>query len=189
VIAHLPRETRALVDQSAADAEPARTRLDEQHPQLRHPLAFRMLHEHHRADVLAILLSDPAALTLWIEVADEVRDDLRDERLEALVPAVLAVVEHTVAVHDPTHVARPVRTQDVRHAPLGPRAKQLFDRAHRLDEPFLLLRAQPFQKRLDLIARRAVDDSERLLPGGREREQLLPAVRLRLPLLDEPPLL
>src|SRR5690606_26825168 len=106
VIAHLPRETRALVDQSAADAEPARTRLDEQHPQLRHPLAFRMLHEHHRADVLAILLRNPAALTLWIEVADEVRDDLRDARLEPLVPAVLAVVEHTVAVHDPTHVAR-----------------------------------------------------------------------------------
>src|SRR5690606_42012862 len=86
-----------------------------------------------------------------------------------------SVVEHTVAVHDPTHVARPVRTQDVRHAPLGPRAKQLFDRAPRHGEPLLLLRAQPIQKRPGVIARRAVDGSERLLPGGPEREQLLPA--------------
>ncbi|MNC88593.1 hypothetical protein D3C83_44240 [compost metagenome] len=48
---------------------------------------------------------DPAALAPAIEVPDEIRDDPRHQRLEALVVAVLGPVQFAVPLHHPAHVA------------------------------------------------------------------------------------
>ena len=86
---------------------PARARFDEQQPELRDGVALPDAED--RADPLAVELGDPAALALRVEVLDELRDDRRDERLEALVPAVLLPVERAVTLDDPAHVPGPVR--------------------------------------------------------------------------------
>src|SRR5919197_3540709 len=72
-IAGEPGEAQAFRDKALADAEPARLLLDEQKAQLRHLVA--RLHEEHRADDLALLLGDPAALALRIEALEELGRD------------------------------------------------------------------------------------------------------------------
>src|SRR5260370_66996 len=111
-VAGVPREAHALVHEARADAEPARLRLDQQQPQLGDGL--RVLDEEHGADDLAVLLRDPAALPPRVVVLDERRHDARDQRLEALVPAVLLRVQRAVAVDEPAHVARLVGPEHVR---------------------------------------------------------------------------
>src|SRR5438093_8120779 len=98
-----PGEGDALVDQSRADTDAASGRF---HVEQSEPSdGFRMPDAEHRADDFTVALSDPAAFVLGIEVLDEVRGDLGDERLEELVPAVLLIVEHPLAVNDPADVA------------------------------------------------------------------------------------
>src|SRR5215467_2719714 len=72
-IARVPREPNALVHQTAADAETARARIDDQQPQPGDRLRFGD-HEH-RADVGAVFLRDPAPLPRRIEALQEVGDD------------------------------------------------------------------------------------------------------------------
>ena len=70
----------AFLDEPPAEAPAAHMRLDEKQAQLRRGRAF--LHQEHRADRLARLLGDPAALALLVEVLQELGDDLGDQRFE-----------------------------------------------------------------------------------------------------------
>src|SRR5438067_13077494 len=56
-------------------------------------------------------LGDPAAAAPWIEVAQELGDDVGDQRLEQRAPTVLLLVEDAVALDHPAHVAGTVRPQ------------------------------------------------------------------------------
>src|SRR5215208_1171835 len=102
-------EGDALVHQAAAEPQAARRRLHEQEAQLRHLVGLP--DEKDRADDLAAPLGDPAALAGRVQLLDELGDDGGDQRLEALVPAVLLPVEDAVAVDHPPDVARAVRAQ------------------------------------------------------------------------------
>src|SRR5256885_9606570 len=108
-ISRCARETDALVDESRANAEAARLRLDEQEAKFRDGLGLP--DAEHAADTLPVDFGDPAALALGVEVGDEFRDDVRDQRLERFVPPVLLPVERAVPLDDPSHVAGPVRAK------------------------------------------------------------------------------
>src|SRR6185437_4797947 len=105
MVAALPREANALVHQAAPDAEAARGWLDEQEPEFGDAGPFRMPNGHHRSHVFAIAFGDPAPFVRGVEIGDKVGNDARDERLEALVPAVFIGVEHAVPPHHPPEVA------------------------------------------------------------------------------------
>src|SRR2546428_8352256 len=114
-ISRYPSETDALVDESRANAEAARLRLDEQEAKFRDGLGLP--DAEHAARALVIDLGDPASLALAVEVGDELRDDVRHQRLERFVPPVLLPVERAVPLDDPSHVAGPVRAKrDLRRA-------------------------------------------------------------------------
>src|SRR5437867_12623596 len=85
-ISRSARETDALVDESRANAEAARLRLDEQEAKLRDGLGLP--DAEHAARALPVDFGDPAALALGVEVGDEFRDDVRDEARERCVPPV-----------------------------------------------------------------------------------------------------
>src|SRR5512138_966065 len=67
-IAALARAAHALLDQRAADAEPARFLLQAKQTQLRDPIAA--IDEEDRADPLAVGLGDPAMLTGGVIILD-----------------------------------------------------------------------------------------------------------------------
>src|SRR5262245_53906927 len=66
-VARLARKAQRLLDQSGADAEPARLGLDQEEAQPRDLLCVP--HQQNRSDILALALGDPAALALAIVVA------------------------------------------------------------------------------------------------------------------------
>src|SRR5439155_1141115 len=74
--------------------------------------------QEDRADDLAVLLGEPAALPLWVVALAERRHDAGDQRLELHIPAVFLCIEHTVAVDDPAHVAGS-QVMAQRHALVG----------------------------------------------------------------------
>ena len=90
-----------------------------------------------------------------IEVVHEFRDDLRDERLEALIPSIFARVEDAVPKHDPPNVARLMRSYQVR--PLGLR----LGREHVLDRAHGVSQATPVVLRDAFDERRAISSSAR----------------------------
>ena len=116
-VAGLSGEADAFFHQAAADAKPARFRLDEEKSQLGDFL--RLPDEEHTADDLAISLGDPTTLQSRVVLPDELRHDLRHECLEPLIPAILSGVEDAVAVDDPAHVAGQVGPEKVRDHRLG----------------------------------------------------------------------
>src|SRR5688572_18089686 len=89
------REANAFVDELAAYAQATRRRLDIQQTQLRNLVA--RAHQEDAADDLAVALRNPRVLARRIEVHDEAAQDLRDERLIGLIPAVFLGVEHRLA--------------------------------------------------------------------------------------------
>jgi hypothetical protein len=80
-------QSDALGHELLAEAESARGRLDQQRPQLRGVFVF--LDNKDAAGKLVVALGDPARLALRFEIIDEPAQDRCDQRLEALVPAVL----------------------------------------------------------------------------------------------------
>jgi hypothetical protein len=118
VVAGPPGEARTLVDQTRADPEPPRRRLDEQQAQPGDAVALEVPYQEHRAHVLgtvrAVAFGDPAALALRLVVLDVVGHDARHERFEALVPPVLIGVERAVARDHPAEVPCARRAEHVR---------------------------------------------------------------------------
>ena len=64
-----------------------------------------MLDKHHRTEIFAVAPGDPAKFAAGVEVTQEFRGNLSDERLKFSVKAVLLSVERAVTRHDPTHIA------------------------------------------------------------------------------------
>src|SRR5205814_234513 len=97
---------------TAAEAMAARPRLHQQQPQLRNA-ALRLaaglvarLDEEHTSGIASVELGDPAGLALGIELLDVARRDVRHQRLEPRIPAVLLGIQRTMARDDPADVAR-----------------------------------------------------------------------------------
>src|SRR5579872_3028006 len=100
---HLPvpgplGEANAFLDQAASEAKTARRGLDEH--QSEPGDLIRLPDDKDRAHDFAVPLGDPAPLPLRIEVLDELGGDLRDQRLELLVPSILLRVQDAVPVDD-----------------------------------------------------------------------------------------
>ena len=87
-VTRLAREADALVHQPAADTEPARLRIYQQHAQLGYPGGF--CDQENRSHRRAFALGDPAALPLRIVTLEEPRHEARYETLEFLVQSVFA---------------------------------------------------------------------------------------------------
>src|SRR3984893_5247743 len=83
----LARGADALLDQRAADAEPACLSLD--HQQAKFCDLVGAFHQAHRSDGLAAVLGDPTMRAGGIVAIYELRADLGDQRLVADVPAIL----------------------------------------------------------------------------------------------------
>src|SRR5918995_1803801 len=145
---------------AAADAKPAYFRLDEEKSQLGDLL--RLSDEEHTTDDLAIPLGDPTTLKFRVVLPDELRHDLRHERLEPLIPAILSGVEDAVAVDDPAHVAGQVGPEKVRDHRLGRNAEKPLDGLHRSDQAFLLCCRHAIKHRAYVVARARVERSEGL---------------------------
>src|SRR5690349_13657240 len=79
LVAALAREADALFGQRAPDAEPAGFLLHEQQSQFRDPVLA--LDQKDRAGRFAVHFGDPAMLARGIIGFDELRGDLRDQRL------------------------------------------------------------------------------------------------------------
>jgi hypothetical protein len=140
----------------------------------------RLLHEKHRAHDLSIALGDPAPLPTWVESLNERRDDFGHERLEPFVPRILLRVQHAMTVHDPSHVSRLMRPEEIR---LPSRrwwgAQQLFDHAKGPEKLPLLGDGQFGDESAHLVVGALVERAEFLAPLFREVEVGDPPVRLR----------
>src|SRR5215210_6159418 len=88
LVTGLPGEADAFFYQAAADAQPARFRLDEEKSQLGDLL--RLPDEEHTTNDLAVSLGDKTTLQSRVILLDELRHDLRHEGLESLIPAALS---------------------------------------------------------------------------------------------------
>src|SRR5262249_21415403 len=148
------RETHAFLNEPRAEAEPARFRLDQQETKPRDFVG--LLHQQDRPDVLPVALRAPAAVALGIALADEGGHDLRGQRFERLVPAVLLAVDRAVPAYDPTEVAGPRRPQDTGHLRPALVAQRAFDRAHGADHALLVGDREPAQHGRDLGLRALV---------------------------------
>src|ERR1051326_1564531 len=186
-VTRLPSETRAFADQTAADAQTARFGFDQQQSQLSHGLG--LLDQNHAADDLALPLRYPAVFFLGIEAADEFGHDVRDQRLELFVPAILLGIQNTVAVNDPAHVSRLMAAQNVGDLALHWSAHHSFNRVHRRDQKILVRRGQLAQYLTGLLFRTGIERSKRLLSPLRQPQQDLSAIGWGTFPLNQPPLL
>ena len=148
-VADLACEAHAFLHEALADAEPPRPGLDEEQAQLGDRL--RLLDAKHRPHVLPVQLRDPAALPLAVVVTDELGDDIGDQRLELLPPAVFPGIQRPVALYDPAHVARSMASQHAGSSVLGPGAEQPFDSVHGRHQALLLRLRQLPQHGADVL--------------------------------------
>src|SRR5579859_5240294 len=103
LVAFLARGADALLDQSAADAEPARFFFDQQQAQLGEFVGG--IDQEDRAERLAVRLRDPAMLARGIVGLDELCADLGDQRLVRDVPAIVLGIGDRLPRDHPAHVA------------------------------------------------------------------------------------
>src|SRR5881397_1256872 len=148
-VADLAGEAHAFLHEALADAEPPRPGLYEEQTQLGNRL--RLLDAKHRPHVLPVQLRDPAALPLAVVVTDELGDDIGDQRLELLPPAVFPGIQRPVALYDPAHVARSMASQHAWSSVLGPGAEQPFDSVHGRHQALLLRLRQLPQHGADVL--------------------------------------
>src|ERR1700730_6852230 len=167
----MPRETQAFIDQTPADTEASRLRLDQQQTKLGN--RFRALRTEDRTDDLLVLLGNPAALAPRIIVLDESCDDPRDERFESFVPAVLLGVQKAMPADHPTHIARLMRPKKGRGPRSRPCAECLLDCTHCLEQLAQFARRQVPKLSGNLILRTRVKRGECPLPGPGEPQKAL----------------
>src|SRR5579872_2312795 len=132
-VAGMAGEADAFGDQAAADAEPARGRLDQEEPQLAD--GGHLANQDNAADNRTVLLGDPAALAFDVETVDEARGDFGDLGFEALVPSLFLGVQDAVAMDDPTDVAGLMSADQVRGLGVGRlMVEESFDSPHGCDQ-------------------------------------------------------
>src|SRR4051812_18270542 len=183
----LPREPDALVDQALSDAQPARGGLDQEQPQLRHLLRLR--DQEDGAHPLAVPLRDPATLARGVEMLHEGRHDLRHQRLEPLVVAVLLRIEHAMTEDDPAHVAGAMRPEQVRRLRRPTGLEHGLDRLHRPEQPDLSARWERAEQAPDLLVRARVELLEGGTPRAHQREGPPPPILAGFSVLDPAALL
>ena len=139
-------EADALLDQLRADLPAARRGVDDQQAQLRDAVA--RVDAEDRADGLAVAARrSSSARAPGRECCEIGGHDLRDERLEAGVEAVLAGVQRTVALDDPAVLARERALGSRAIAPERVVAEQLLDRRHGGEQAPLGIRGQALEQR------------------------------------------
>src|SRR6266576_1479328 len=111
LIAGFAGEVDTFLNQPLADSQAPGGRLDEQETEFGNRRG--LLNKKHRPDVFRVSLGDPATLSFWIQVLDELGDDLCYESLEAFVIVVFPPVEFAVALDYPAHVAGAVLAKNV----------------------------------------------------------------------------
>ena len=168
-VSALAREAHALGDEMPAESQSARLRVDDQQPQLRH--RRRLANEEYRTDALTVALGDPAPLAARIELQDELGRDVRDQRFEALVPAVFAPVDLPVGRHDPSHVAGTVPTQRERLRRGGAGVEQPLDRLHGADQACLVGVGKRRDQCSHRLVRASVERRERAPTRGGQRQR------------------
>src|SRR5258708_391845 len=135
------------------------------------------LHDEYRADAYGIRFGTPAVLALGIEIAQEFGDEVGDERLKERAQAVVALVEHAVALDHPAHVAGAMGAQGD-----GAFGRTLENRVRRLERLHHALAMRTWQRGEHLLgrsARRVIQCCEGLATLGRERQPHLARVVLR----------
>src|SRR5262249_49144601 len=128
LVAPLARRADALLDERAADAEPARFFLHEQQPQLCDLVTA--VYQEDGAERLAACLRDPAMLARSVIVLDELRADLGGQRFVADVPAIFLGIGFRLARDHPADVAGPVAAQEKRCRLFHATLQRLLDRRH-----------------------------------------------------------
>jgi hypothetical protein len=156
---------------------PLRPRLDQHEPQLRHLVA--LLHDEGRADRRAIELGDEAALQPRLELAQELRRDLCDQRLEADVPAIDLEIEPGMGRDHPADIAGAMLAD--RHGRLraGGARQQRLRPLQRRDEARLLTRPQARQDHVGLPARGLVERCEGFVTHRGQLQLIGAAVPIR----------
>lgn len=95
-------EVDTFLNESSSHATPSRGGFYEEQPELSNVVSFS--NEKNAADSLTVLLGNPAMLSRWIEVANEISCDLRNEILEPRVPAIFGRVYLAVPLDYPVDV-------------------------------------------------------------------------------------
>ena len=179
-VAGFTGEADAFVDEARAGAVATRRRLDQEQAQLGHRPG--LADEQNRADDLALALGDPAALARGAVASDELRSDVRDQRLEPVVLAIFPGIEHGMAMHDPADVAGAGRTQDESSTRDRSTAEQPVDRLQGADEADLLVGGK-WRKEdrclVLLVLRTAIEGGEGAASFGGQLQQATPAVGAR----------
>src|SRR5260370_13785839 len=116
-----------------------------------------MLHEKDVPHVLTINLSNPAALPARIEVRNKLIDDASNQRLEGLVPSILLRIPNTLAMDDPSHIANPMRPQNVGQTPPIRLGKNPLHRPHAIDKLHTSRRRKASQHVLRLLPIMSID--------------------------------
>lgn len=110
-VIRLSGKAHAFPYQAGAQAESAGLWLDHQQTKLSDGLGLS--DQKYATDDVSVPFGDPAALMLRIVVLNKPRHNLRNQRLEPLVPAVLLRLQHAMAMNDPSHVAWAVASEQV----------------------------------------------------------------------------
>src|SRR6185437_16207280 len=110
----------------------------------------------------------PAALARWIVFLDELRGDLRDQRLEADVPSEFLRIDRAMPRDYPADVAGPVGAQAIGGRWFCRRwLQRLLDGGHGIDQRYALAITKAAEQRSDVVAGALVQFGEgRLAPGG-----------------------
>lgn len=146
---------QTFVEQAFAHTPATRPRFDQQKAQLGHGLV--LFDQEHAAEKLTIALGDPAALPMRLQLLDEVGDDMRHQGLEALIPAILAGVEHAVTVHDQAHVAWTMAAQGEADLRRRLRIERGADGMHGPGQAGHIIRVELGDQRAHLVLRAPIE--------------------------------
>src|SRR6266700_1123877 len=130
-------EANTLFDKASTQPKTACLWFNQQQPELGD--CFTALHDKYRTNDLSVHLCNPAAFSFRVVVVDEIRDDLSDQRLKMLVPAILLSIQDTMPVGDPSHITRLMSAEKKGFGILEPFRENALYGLHGLQKALLLL--------------------------------------------------
>ena len=122
-----------------------------------------MTHEKDSPDILPITLGNPTVFPRGLIVLNKLGDDICNEGFKLLIPAVFLSIQHTVAMHDPAHISRLMRTEKIRNLSLRRGVEHRLNRSHRVNDAALIIDGQRIKQRLDTMLRAGIEQGESLL--------------------------
>ena len=110
------REVYAFPDKPSSDTKASCRWFDKKKSQLGN--FVRLVNEKHASDSLSFTLSDPAALTIGIEIPDEVLRDFIHQILKTMIPSVFPGVDIAMTPYHPLDVVVTMlaKSKGIRHA-------------------------------------------------------------------------